>query len=333
MSEQQYGPLADRIARKYGVDPRLFRRLITAESGWNPNAASGAGARGLTQVVPRWHPNADLSTPQSQLDYGAKHLSSLLKKYGNPRDALSVYNSGRPWSVGQGISETNNYVTRILSGYGGSGSGPQSGGNADPGASLPAPGSPPSGQLDARRLMGILNATRQRVLRGEMPGPNYQSELQKLAAGAVPRGMAVQGAKQVGTAAVRGGAAFNGPLDNVPAQSVAFGADPQGDYDWAQNLASRFGLTVSSTYRNPSQQIATGSRAGLRSRHLVKGGAADISGSPAQMKALAEWAIRSGMFAEVFYDPVGQWDNGRFSRQGIGGHGDHVHLSYGKTIR
>lgn len=210
MSEQQYGPLADRIARKYGVDPRLFRRLITAESGWNPNAGSPAGARGLTQVVPKWHPNADLSTPQGQLDYGAKHLASLLKKYGNPRDALAVYNSGKPWAVSKAYGETNNYVTKILSGYGGSGAGPQSGGNADPGASLPAPGSPPSGQLDARRLMGILNATRQRVLRGEMPGPNYQSELQKLAAGSMPRAMAVQGAKQVGTAAVNAGFAMGG---------------------------------------------------------------------------------------------------------------------------
>jgi soluble lytic murein transglycosylase-like protein len=92
--EAKYGRLADKYARKYGLDPKLFRRLITAESGWDPNAASGAGARGLTQVVPKWHPKANLSTPQGQLDYGASHLSSLLKKYGNPRDALAVYNSG-----------------------------------------------------------------------------------------------------------------------------------------------------------------------------------------------------------------------------------------------
>ena len=67
----------------------------------------------------------------------------------------------------------------------------------------------------------------------------------------------------------------------------------------------------------------------MRSRHLVRGAAADIAGSPDAMRRLAEWAIRSGRFAEVFYDPVGQWDNGRFSRQGIGGHSDHAHLSYG----
>ena len=119
--EAKWGPVADRYARQYGVDPALFRRLVTQESGWNPNAASGAGARGLTQVVPRWHPDADLSTPESQLNYGAKHFGSLLKKYGNPRDALAVYNSGKPWATSQAYGETRNYVTRILGGYKGAG--------------------------------------------------------------------------------------------------------------------------------------------------------------------------------------------------------------------
>jgi hypothetical protein len=34
-----------------------------------------------------------------------------------------------------------------------------------------------------------------------------------------------------------------------------------------------------------------------------------------------------GSLAEAFYDPIGQWDNGRFSKQGIGNHSDHVHFS------
>jgi hypothetical protein len=55
----------------------------------------------------------------ASLDYAAKWMSQLVKKYGNYRDALSVYNSGRPWEQGQGISETRNYVGRILSGKGG----------------------------------------------------------------------------------------------------------------------------------------------------------------------------------------------------------------------
>jgi murein DD-endopeptidase MepM/ murein hydrolase activator NlpD len=212
MSEQRFGPLADRYARQYGVDPRLFRLLIRQESGWNPNAASPAGARGLTQVVPRWHPNANLSTPQGQLDYGAKHLASLLKKYGNPRDALAVYNSGRPWSVSQGFNETRNYVSRILGQYGGGGgTAPRSGGAApaDAGAGAsPVPASLPAGQLDARKLLRVLQAQSQRSLQGIMPGRNFQAQLVELAQQALPRSMAYQGARTVGAQAAQAGQAL-----------------------------------------------------------------------------------------------------------------------------
>jgi murein DD-endopeptidase MepM/ murein hydrolase activator NlpD len=200
MSEQKYGPLADQYARKYGVPPKLFRLLISAESSWNPNAGSSAGAKGLTQVVPKWHPKANLSTPQGQLDYGAKHLGSLLKKYGNPRDALAVYNSGKPWKVSQAYGETNAYVKKILGAYAS-----DSGGAAPPdaGGEPPAlPASIPGGQLDTKALMNLLKATRQRVLSGQMPGGDYQQKLMGLAQQALPRAQAYVGAKNVGTAAV-----------------------------------------------------------------------------------------------------------------------------------
>ena len=199
MSEQKYGALADSYARKYGIDPTLFRRLITAESAWNPNAGSSAGARGLTQVVPKWHPKANLSTPQGQLDYGAKHLASLLKKYGNPRDALAVYNSGKPWSVSKAYGETNNYVTRILSGY-------KPGQSSGVGAGAVPPAVPPtpealqgtSGSLDAKRLMMLLNNQRARSLRGIMPAPGFQRELQKVLSQALPRAGVNAASQQVG---------------------------------------------------------------------------------------------------------------------------------------
>ena len=204
MSEQRYGPLADQYARKYGVPPKLFRLLISAESSWNPNAASGAGARGLTQVVPKWHPKANLSTPQGQLDYGAKHLGSLLKKYGNPRDALAVYNSGKPWKVSQAYGETNAYVKKILGAYAS-----DSGGSvpADAGAVPPAvPASLPAGQLDTKALMALLNQTRDRVLQGQMPGADYQSKLMGLAKESLPRAQAVVTTKNVGAAVGQAGA-------------------------------------------------------------------------------------------------------------------------------
>jgi len=126
MSIEKYGGLADNTAKKYGIDPGLFRALIQQESGWNPQARSGVGAYGLTQVMP-FH-NADLSTPASQLDFGAKYFSTQLKAFDNdPRKALAAYNAGPgrvqqyggvpPPSFAEG--QTYNYVKNIMAAWGG----------------------------------------------------------------------------------------------------------------------------------------------------------------------------------------------------------------------
>jgi hypothetical protein len=101
-------------ANKYGVDPRIFLAQIKQESGFNPTARSHAGALGIAQIVPKWHPGVDPLNPEQALNYAARWMDQLHDKYGNYRDALSVYNSGKPWAKGQGISETRNYVDIIL---------------------------------------------------------------------------------------------------------------------------------------------------------------------------------------------------------------------------
>lgn len=134
VARADYEGLARRKARKYGVPEPIFLGLITQESGWRPGAVSPAGARGLTQVVPRFHPDADLSSPESQLDYGAKHLSNLWKQYGNWKDVLSVYNSGRPWARGKKIAETRKYVPIVLRNAKKEGGGSVTGKNFKPGS-------------------------------------------------------------------------------------------------------------------------------------------------------------------------------------------------------
>lgn len=112
-----YRALARREAVRNGLDPDLFERQISQESGFNPTAKSPAGAIGIAQIVPRWHPNVDPNDPVASLRYAAKHMGQLVRKYGGSyEDALSVYNSGRPWAEGQRIGETNHYVKTILGG-------------------------------------------------------------------------------------------------------------------------------------------------------------------------------------------------------------------------
>jgi hypothetical protein len=112
-----YRAVAIAAAKRNGIDPNVFVRQINQESGFNPNARSGAGAIGIAQIVPHWHPGIDATDPVASLNYAAHLMGTLYRKYGNYAEALSVYNSGRPdaykdpqFSGGQ----TFNYVKDIL---------------------------------------------------------------------------------------------------------------------------------------------------------------------------------------------------------------------------
>lgn len=103
-------------ARKHGINANVFKRQIKQESGFNPNAHSPAGAEGIAQIVPKYHPGVDPMNPNQALDYAAGLDAANLHKYGNWQDTLSIYNSGRGWGTGQKIAETSNYVKSILGG-------------------------------------------------------------------------------------------------------------------------------------------------------------------------------------------------------------------------
>ncbi|WP_406721659.1 lytic transglycosylase domain-containing protein [Thioclava litoralis] len=116
----KYMPIARAAAQKHGVPPDLFLRLIQQESGWNPQAVSHAGARGLAQLMPATAAklNVDISNPEENLDGGARYLRMMYDRFGNWRHALAAYNAG-PEAVAKynGIppyQETMNYVKVIL---------------------------------------------------------------------------------------------------------------------------------------------------------------------------------------------------------------------------
>ena len=105
-------------AQANGIDPALLAGLIKQESGFNPNAGSGAGARGLTQLMPGTAAGLGVTNvldPVQSIIGGAKYLKQQLEAFGGDvAKALAAYNAG-PGAVQRfgGIppySETQNYV-------------------------------------------------------------------------------------------------------------------------------------------------------------------------------------------------------------------------------
>lgn len=85
MSEARYGSLADRAAQAGGVPAPLFRRVIGAESAWNPRAGSSAGAQGLGQLMPgtaRELGVTDVYNPRQNLFAAARYLGQQYRTFG-----------------------------------------------------------------------------------------------------------------------------------------------------------------------------------------------------------------------------------------------------------
>jgi len=109
---------ADTCARDAGSDPEVFERQITLESGWTPLAASRAGAAGLAQIIPRWHPAMRGRTfdPFASLEYAARLMAAHLDhRSGDYREALADYNTGRN-SDGAFRAQGYRYADTILKG-------------------------------------------------------------------------------------------------------------------------------------------------------------------------------------------------------------------------
>ncbi|WP_073381746.1 lytic transglycosylase domain-containing protein [Edwardsiella piscicida] len=94
----QYDDLLNEAGRKYSVDPRLLRAIMTQESGGNPQAISRAGAKGLMQIMPSNFKSTgvtDWANPRQNIMAGAQILSENLNNSGgNVPLALRYYNGG-----------------------------------------------------------------------------------------------------------------------------------------------------------------------------------------------------------------------------------------------
>ena len=101
----QYDGLLKRYAEEYGLDWRLLKRQMLAESGGNPRAVSPRGAKGLMQFMPgAWREwgEGDPFDPEASIRAGAAYMSFLLSRFEEIPDererykfALAAYNAGR----------------------------------------------------------------------------------------------------------------------------------------------------------------------------------------------------------------------------------------------
>lgn len=120
--------LADRIARKYSIEPGLVKSVIEKESRWNPYAVSRSGAMGLMQLMPKTARLLGVKNPfdpEENVGAGVRYLKRLIDYFGDIKRALAAYNAG-PTTVKRfgGIppfSETRGYVKEIMYNYTGTG--------------------------------------------------------------------------------------------------------------------------------------------------------------------------------------------------------------------
>ncbi|MCC7048086.1 MAG: lytic transglycosylase domain-containing protein [Alphaproteobacteria bacterium] len=130
-----------------GLDPALVHALIRQESGFDRQAVSSAGARGLMQLMPDtarlvakelkvgYQPHTLTEDPAYNVTLGRAYLKSMIDDMGGVPGALAAYNAGpsraKRWTRENGdprgdedslvdwvesipFDETRNYVQRVL---------------------------------------------------------------------------------------------------------------------------------------------------------------------------------------------------------------------------
>lgn len=119
-------PLFSKLEALYKLPSGLLKSVATTESGGNQFAISGAGAKGLFQIMDGTARDlglkgGDVFDPEKSANAAAKYLSQLLKSNGGDLvKAIASYNWGAGNVQRKGLEnaplETRNYVPKVLAG-------------------------------------------------------------------------------------------------------------------------------------------------------------------------------------------------------------------------
>jgi len=120
--KRKIAELVNRVAPKYGIEPRLALAVIAVESNFDAMARSPRDARGLMQLIPQTAARFNVRNPFDIMDNvrgGLSYLRWLLAYYrGQVRLAAAAYNSGEgAVDYYRGVPpypETREYVRRVL---------------------------------------------------------------------------------------------------------------------------------------------------------------------------------------------------------------------------
>lgn len=117
-----YDDLIADAANRWGVEFALVKAVVHAESAFDKEAVSRAGARGLMQLMPATASMlkvSDIHDPYDNINGGAQYLRMMLNKFrGDVRNALAAYNAGEANVKKYGgippFAETKDYVSKVV---------------------------------------------------------------------------------------------------------------------------------------------------------------------------------------------------------------------------
>lgn len=125
-NQRRFAPLLAEIAREQRLPDALVHAVVTAESAYDPDALSSAGAVGLMQLMPataRRFGVTNRNNPRDNVTGGTRYLRVLIDLFGNDlRLALAAYNAGENAVIRHGrkvppYPETQRYVRKVLDYY------------------------------------------------------------------------------------------------------------------------------------------------------------------------------------------------------------------------